>query len=66
MSRIDAHVSEGDLQACLDAEVDPAAVLGYMRHLRRCVECRRTMILVLHNTDQVARLLDSNARTNRQ
>jgi anti-sigma factor RsiW len=59
MTDIDTHVSEGDLQACLDAELDPGAMLAYMRHLRRCVQCRRTMILVLNHTDQVARLLDS-------
>jgi anti-sigma factor RsiW len=53
------HLTEGELQACLDGETSAACTLRYVRHLRRCVRCRMMMVVVLDRTNQVARLLSA-------
>ena len=51
------HLSEDELQAWFDGEVDEPAGSRINAHLLGCASCRTTMAIVRHRTRQVASLL---------
>lgn len=53
----DCHLGEGDLQAYLDAELEPTRARECAGHLRLCASCRRALTAVRARGDRVAGLL---------